>query len=77
MKVAIAQIDCQIRNVAANLLAYGLGRRVEYYDMPTVRTIARDAAANENRMSEFVLGVVNSPAFQMSRVETTVEEGMQ
>ncbi len=66
-----------IRNFAANLLAYGLGRRVEYYDMPTVRTIARDAAANENRMSEFVLGVVNSPAFQMSRVETTVEEGMQ
>ena len=77
LQALLSRPDAIIRNFAANLLAYGLGRRVEYYDMPTVRTIARDAAANENRMSEFVLGVVNSPAFQMSRVETTVEEEMQ
>ncbi len=58
-----------LRNFTANLLAYALGRRVEYYDMPAVRTIARDAAANGNRMSSFILGVVKSPAFQMSRAE--------
>jgi hypothetical protein len=73
----LSRPDAIIRNFTANLLAYGLGRRVEYYDMATVRTIARDAAANDNRMSEFILGVINSAAFQMSRVETTVEEGMQ
>ena len=47
------------------LLTYALGRGVEYYDMPTVRKIVRDASANDNRFSSLVTGVVNSPAFQM------------
>ena len=60
------------RIFATNLMAYGLGRRVEYYDMPTVRAITRDAAENEYRFSSFVLGVVNSPAFQTTQVEEDV-----
>ena len=43
-----------------NLMTYALGRRVEYADMPAIRAIIRDAARNNNRMSSFVLGVVNS-----------------
>jgi hypothetical protein len=35
--------------------------------MPTVRAIVRDAAKNNNRMSSFILGVVNSPAFRMAK----------
>ena len=66
--------DAFIRNFTANLMAYALGRRIEYYDMPAVRKIARDAAANGNRMSSFIHGVVKSPAFQMSRAEGVVEE---
>ena len=54
-----------------NLMAYALGRRVEYYDMPTIRNITRQAAANGYRISTLVLGVVNSPAFQMSAREAT------
>jgi len=50
-------------------MAYGLGRRVEYFDMPTVRAITRDAAENEYRFSSFVLGVVNSPAFQTTQTQ--------
>ena len=73
----LALPDALIRNFTANLLAYGLGRRVEYYDMPAVRTIARDAAANDYRMSSFILGVVKSNAFQMSRMPATVEEDEQ
>ena len=56
-----------IRNFIQNLMAYGIGRRVEYYDMPTVRKIASQAAANGNRISSLILGVVQSPAFQMSQ----------
>jgi hypothetical protein len=63
-----------IRNFIENLMAYALGRRLEYYDMPTVRTIARDAAANGDRMSSIILGVVNSPAFRMTRVEETGDQ---
>ncbi len=49
------------------LLVYAIGRGVEHYDMPSVRAIVREAAANENRFSEFILGVVNSTPFQMRR----------
>ena len=49
------------------LLAYALGRRLEYYDRPAVRNIVREAAARDYRLSEIVLGIVRSPAFQMRR----------
>ncbi|MBI4471290.1 MAG: DUF1592 domain-containing protein [Acidobacteria bacterium] len=59
------------RNFAEHLLAYGLGRVLDHQDMPAVRSIARSAAAKNNRFSEFVLGVVKSPSFQMSRNNET------
>ncbi|HXV60259.1 MAG TPA: DUF1592 domain-containing protein [Vicinamibacteria bacterium] len=54
-----------IRTFTENLMAYALGRRVEYYDMPAIRKIERDASGDDNRMSAFILGVVKSPAFHM------------
>ena len=63
-----------VRTFTENLLAYALGRRVEYYDMPTVRAIARDAAANDHRVSTFILGVVNSPAFQMKTAAVLTDD---
>lgn len=63
-----------VRNFTVNLMAYALGRRVEYFDMPAVRKITRHAAANGNRMSSFILGVVNTPAFQMSVMEATDQD---
>ncbi len=65
----LAHSESLIRNFTENLMQYGLGRRVEYFDQPAVRTIVRKAAANDNRFSSFVLGVVNSAAFQMSKAE--------
>ncbi len=58
-----------VRTFTENLLAYALGRRVEYFDQPTIRAIARAADANDYRMSSFILGVINSDAFQMKRAE--------
>jgi hypothetical protein len=57
-----------VRNFTQNLLAYALGRRVEYYDQPTVRRIAANAERNDYRISSFVLGVVQSEAFRMKSV---------
>ena len=78
-KAVLARSEAFIRNFTENLMSYGLGRTVEYYDMPTVRIIARDAAENDNRISSFILGVVRSPAFQMKRAGagTTEEAGGQ
>jgi hypothetical protein len=61
--------DMVLRSFTENLLTYAIGRRVEYADMPTVRTIVRDAGRNNNRMSAFVLGVIRSSAFRMAKPE--------
>jgi Protein of unknown function (DUF1592)/Protein of unknown function (DUF1588)/Protein of unknown function (DUF1585)/Protein of unknown function (DUF1587)/Protein of unknown function (DUF1595)/Cytochrome C oxidase, cbb3-type, subunit III len=47
------------------LLTYALGRGLEYYDMPAVRKIVRDAAGQDYRFSSLVLGIVNSAPFEM------------
>jgi hypothetical protein len=63
-----------VRNYTANLLAYAIGRRVEYFDQPEIRAIVRAAEANDYRMSSFILGVVKSQPFQMSRSQTIAEQ---
>ncbi len=51
-------------------MTYGLGRGLEYYDMPTVRTIERNAAAGNNyRFSSLILGIVKSTPFQMKKAQ--------
>jgi len=47
------------------LMTYALGRGIEYYDMPTVRSIVRDAAKNNYRFSRLITGIIKSPAFQL------------
>jgi hypothetical protein len=54
-----------VQTVAQNLLTYALGRRVEYYDMPSVRKIVRDAAASDYSFAALVKGVANSTPFRM------------
>ena len=56
-----------VEAMTEKLLAYALGRRLEYYDRPTVRGIVLEAAAGDYRLSDIVLGIVRSPAFQMRR----------
>jgi hypothetical protein len=51
---------------AEKLLTYGLGRGMEYQDMPLVRAVAREARQSDNRFSALVLAVVNSDAFRMN-----------
>ena len=60
-----------VRMVTEKLMTYGLGRGVEYYDMPVIRSIVRDAGRNNNRFSSIVMGIVKSAPFQM---RTKVEE---
>ncbi|MEO6213168.1 MAG: DUF1592 domain-containing protein [Vicinamibacterales bacterium] len=69
--VLLKRKDLILRTFTENLMAYGLGRRIEPFDMPTVRKIVREAAPAQNHFSSFVLGIVKSPAFRMSRAEST------
>ena len=60
-----------VRTLGGKLLAYAMGRGIEYYDQPAIRKIARDAAADNYRWSSVILGVVNSMAFNGARLETS------
>ena len=60
----LARSDVFITTMTEKLMTYGVGRGVQYYDMPSVRAIVRGAARNENRFSSLVVGVVQSPAFR-------------
>jgi hypothetical protein len=59
-----------VETLTEKLMTYGLGRPVEYYDMPAVRRIVREAARDNYRFSSIVLGIVRSAPFQMNRVQT-------
>ncbi len=61
----LARSDVFVRTMTEKLLTYGTGRALRYYDMPVVRSIASDAARNNNRFSSLILGVVKSDPFQM------------
>jgi mono/diheme cytochrome c family protein len=56
-----------VRTFTEQLLTYALGRGVEYYDMPAVRTIIQEAAP-DYRWSSLILGIAKSTPFQMRAV---------
>jgi hypothetical protein len=58
--------DQYVRNVAEKLLTYGLGRGIEYQDMPLVRQIVRESAPSNYRFSSLVMSIVTSDPFQMN-----------
>ncbi len=61
-----------VRMFTEKLMTYGLGRGVEYYDMPTIRNIVREADKNNDRFMAILMGVVKSAPFQMRTQMPTV-----
>ena len=59
--------DDFVTTVTEKLLTYALGRGLEYYDQPAVRSIARQAARENYRISALIAAVVQSTPFQMRR----------
>ena len=64
-KALLGRSDVFVQTMTEKLLTYGTGRALKYYDMPVVRSIAHDAAKNDNRFSSLILGIVKSDPFQM------------
>jgi hypothetical protein len=65
----LSHSDAFISAFTESMVAYGLGRVIDYRDMPFVRGVEKEAARNDNRFSAYILGIVKSPAFQMRRAE--------
>jgi len=61
-----------INTFTTKLMTYALGRGVESYDEPVIRSITRDAAKDDFRMSSLILGIVHSAPFQMRKAAEDV-----
>ena len=66
-KALMRRPDQFVQTLTEKLMTYGLGRSVEYYDMPAVRQIVRDASRDNYRFSSIVMGIVKSAPFQMRK----------
>jgi hypothetical protein len=60
-----------VNAVTEKLLSYALGRGVEYYDLPAVRKIVRDATPGDYSWSSTILGIVQSAPFLMRKSRVT------
>jgi hypothetical protein len=71
-KALVRQPDIFVSTLTEKLLIYAMGRGLGYYDMPSVRSIVRDSAKQNYRMSSLILGIVKSTPFQ-KRIKTVLE----
>jgi mono/diheme cytochrome c family protein len=61
----VARSDVFVQTLTEKLMTYALGRGLQYYDMPAVREVVRNAARQDDRFSAIINGIVGSTAFQM------------
>jgi mono/diheme cytochrome c family protein len=69
-KALAARGEMLAQTITEKLMTYAVGRHVDFQDMPGVRRIVREAAANNYRFESIVLGVVNSDAFRRREAPT-------
>ncbi len=66
--------DDYVRTLTEKLLAYSIGRGIEYYDLPAIRRITRQSVTSDYRWSSLVLGIVRSTPFSMGIVKSAEAE---
>jgi hypothetical protein len=66
-QLLLARKDDFARNITEKALAYALGRGLDYYDMPTVKRIAKALADNGYRSSVLIGEIARSYPFQFRR----------
>ncbi|EEF61782.1 Protein of unknown function DUF1592 [Pedosphaera parvula Ellin514] len=70
-KVLLNRKDDFARNLTEKMLAYALGRGLEYYDVPTVKEITKKLAESNYRSSVLIAEIVKSYPFQYRRNQPT------
>jgi len=69
-RALVARSDLFVQTLTGQLMSYAVGRPLDYYDMPAVRKVLREAAPGEYHWSSIILGIVKSTPFQMRRSES-------
>jgi hypothetical protein len=68
--------DVVLLSFTRSLMTYALGRRIEAGDMPAVRRIISNAAAQNYRISAFVTGIVESDAFRKAKIPASQRQSL-
>ncbi len=68
----LARREVFIQTMTEKLLMYAVGRPMDYRDMPAVRKILRDASKSDYKFSSILMGIVQSPQFQMRMKQADV-----
>jgi hypothetical protein len=73
-KALLSRPETFATTLTEKLMTYALGRGLEYYDMPAVRTVVHAAARNDYRIPSMILGIVRSTPFQMKRTGSATDK---
>ena len=73
-KLLVSHRDDFVRTFTEKLLAYSIGRGIEYYDRPAIRKITREAEANNDNWSSLISGIVRSTPFSMGVIKSAPSE---
>jgi hypothetical protein len=63
-RALLSRSDAFVTSLTERLLTYALGRELEHYDQPVVRSIVREAAADGTTLVALVQAIAASDAFQ-------------
>ncbi len=74
-RALLARPDQFVQTLTERLMTFALGRELEPFDMPVVRSIVRETAAQDYRFSSIVLAIVKSQPFRMSQVAPPRDDG--
>ena len=65
-----------VRTFTAKMMMYALSRELEYFDMPQVREIVKNAEAGDYHLYDLVMGIINSDAFRFQAQEEVLHEAV-
>jgi hypothetical protein len=69
-RTLLSRPDQFVQAMTQKLMMYALGRELEYFDMPAVRSVVHEASDQNYRFAAIVAGIVRSEAF---RTQGTLE----
>jgi hypothetical protein len=58
-----------VRSITEKMMTFGIGRGMEYQDMPVIRSIVRDADKDNDKFVPLLMGIIRSAPFQMRTKE--------
>ncbi len=73
-KALMRNPDQFVQTLVTKLMIYAVGRPIEWQDMPTVRAIVKQGAADNYRFATLLTAIVKSAPFRMKQIPVDVKD---